>query len=54
MRIKSDRLTKLDKDWFRKNQDDILLLCVTGINEIINLKTICKFGGSLSKLMLER
>ena len=24
-------------------EDDILLLCITGMNEIINLKTICTF-----------
>ena len=32
---KSYKLANLDKDWLRKNQDDILMLCITGMNEII-------------------
>ena len=30
---------------FGKNQDDIRLLCITGMNKIIILKTICTWGG---------
>ena len=30
MKKDSDRLANLDKDWFRKNQVDFHLLCITG------------------------
>ena len=39
------RLANLNKDWLRNNQDDNILLCITGMNVIINLKKYVHFSG---------